>query len=37
MTIAPLVDTVAQTGQIQLVATVRDSLGNVVTNPQVTW
>ncbi|MFI5250652.1 MAG: Ig domain-containing protein, partial [Gemmatimonadales bacterium] len=37
VTIAPLVDTVAQTGQIQLVATVRDSLGNVVTNPQVTW
>ena len=37
VTIAPLADTVAQTGQIQLVATVRDSLGNVVTNPQVLW
>lgn len=37
VTIAPLVDTVAQTGQIQLVATVRDSLGAVVTNPQANW
>jgi uncharacterized protein YjdB len=37
VTIAPLADTVAQTGQIQLVATVRDSLGNVVANPTVTW
>jgi uncharacterized protein YjdB len=37
VTIAPLADTVTQTGQIQLVATVRDSLGNVVSNPAVTW
>jgi trimeric autotransporter adhesin len=37
VTIAPLADTVTQTGQIQLTVTVRDSLGNVVTNPQVTW
>ena len=37
VTIAPLTDTVSQTGQIQLTATVKDSLGNVVMNPTVTW
>ena len=37
VTIAPLADTVAQTGQIQLVATVLDSLGNVVSNPTLNW
>ncbi len=37
VTIAPLTDTVSQTGQVQLTATVKDSLGNVVTNPTVTW
>jgi trimeric autotransporter adhesin len=37
VTIAPLADTVSQTGQIQLTATVLDSVGNVVANPQVTW
>ncbi len=37
VTIAPLTDTVSQTGQVQLTATVKDSLGAVVTNPTVTW
>lgn len=37
VTIAPLADTVSQTGQIQLAATVRDSLGAVVANAPVSW
>jgi uncharacterized protein YjdB len=37
VTIYPAVDTVAVGGQLQLADTVRDSLGNVVTNATVSW
>jgi trimeric autotransporter adhesin len=37
VTVAPASDTVLQGGQRQLSVTVRDSLGNIVTNPQVSW
>jgi hypothetical protein len=37
VTIYPAADTVTVGGQLQLADTVRDSLGNVVTNATVTW
>ncbi len=37
VTITPATDTLMVGGQLQLADTVRDSLGNVVANPTVTW